>query len=447
MRGLLSTTAITLLTTSVLAADQTYNMQGQLVVKPDNSFTMTGTMTPVAQTPPPVVPPAVAITKPASGATVSGASVAVNATCTVPEGSQPCVLVDFSIDGVYKSTRQTPPYDYTFDTTTVANGNHTISANGKTDPTTQANRDITVVVNNQVTPPPDGATVFEWTQTFDNEPVGSRVDYPTQRRLFPTDWGFNSNYVQASDNSTPCEFYSGGGGCVPAPTILFKIVADGKTGNGLEVLMPKDSYGYAQPGAGVPMMVNAYNKKFNTFMVEWDEKWRSGFDLHSMGKMGLLLTYRRANQEIYYGPQNMWYACSPTPCTNQFSPVTLNMGDGGGSGSTVEHQVYLNSKWSLDRWYHFKIENALGPSGYYKLWIDGQLYDSYAPGEVSGMSTGQTIGGGTNSGTDSRNTQNPSEFTEQRLGIQPHFGGQYNDRAFNDSRLVLDNIHARGFNR
>jgi hypothetical protein len=300
------------------------------------------------------------------------------------------------------------------------------------------------------TPPPETeSSVVEFTVDFENEPVGQRVDYPTQRRLFPTDWGFNSNYVQASDNSTPCEWYSGSPGqnCVPAPKVLFKVVADGKTGKGLEVLMPKDSYGYAQPGAGVPMMVSAYNKSFNTLAVEWDEKWRSGFDLHSMGKIGLLVTYRRANQEIYYGPQNMWYACSPTPCSNQFSPVTLNMGDGGGNSSTVEHQVYLNNKWSLDRWYHFKIENALGPNGYYKMWIDGQLYNSYAPGEVSGMSTGQTIGGGTNSGTNSRNTQNPSEFTEQRLGIQPHFGGQYNDRAFNDSYQVLDNIHLRGFNR
>lgn len=330
-------------------ADQTFNVQGQLVIKSDNTFNMTGTMTPVADTIPP------------------------------PGGG-------------------------------------------------------------------GGTAVYEWTQTFDAEAVGSRVDYPAQRRLFPSDWGWNSNYVLASDHSSPCEWYSGSSGqdCAPAPNVLFKIAVDGEKGNVLEVKLPKDSYGYAQNGAGVPCLANGFNKHFNTFMVEWDEKWRSGFDLHSMGKNGMLVTFARGSEQIFYGPQAMWYNYQGS--TTEFAPVILDMGDGGTHGAVVEYQVYVSPRWQLNRWYHMKMENALGPNGWYKLWVDGTLVNSYAPGAVA-PSTGQTISGGTDSSTNSRNTSDPSAFTTQQANICPHFGGQYNDRAFNDSFMLLKNIHLKAFNR
>lgn len=437
------TAIIAALLCSTSAFAQTYNVTGTLTAQPDGTLSGTVVATPATAPPQPQpVAPDVVITTPTAGATVNG-SVPVNATCTVPEGHPACTHVDFSIDGVYKATQQIAPYDYTFDTTTVPNGNHTISAYGRIGSDASTEKDVVVNVNNQSTPPPDGGALFEWTQTFDAEPVGSRVDYPAQRRLFPADWGWNSNYVQNSDNSTPCEWYSGASGqnCKPAPNVLFKIVADGKSGNALEVKMPKDSYGYPQNGAGTVCLTNGFTKKITKFTVEWDEKWRSGFDLHSMGKNGLAITFARGSTQIFYGPQNMWYNYQGS--TTEFAPVVLDMGDGGGNGAVVEYQVYVSPRWQLNRWYHMKVENALGPNGYYKLWVDGALVNSYAPGAVA-PSTGQTISGGTNSATDSRNTTNPSEFTTRQIGICPHFGGQYNDRAFVDSYMLIDNVHAKG---
>jgi hypothetical protein len=64
----------------------------------------------------------VAITSPAAGATVSGqATIAVSSSATV-------VWVNVYIDGSYLAS--SPPYSFTWDTTKVANGSHTISVKG-----------------------------------------------------------------------------------------------------------------------------------------------------------------------------------------------------------------------------------------------------------------------------------------------------------------------------
>jgi len=88
--------------------------------------------------------PTVTITNPSDGATVSGTvNVAANAS---DDGG--IVKVEFYVDGFLKLTDTSTPYTFPWDTMTIGNGSHTISAKaydivGKT-----ATDTITVTVNN-----------------------------------------------------------------------------------------------------------------------------------------------------------------------------------------------------------------------------------------------------------------------------------------------------------
>ena len=69
-------------------------------------------------------PPTTALTAPAAGATVSGTvSVTANASDNVA-----VTQVQFLVDGVVASTDTTAPYSFSWNTTTVANGNHTLQS-------------------------------------------------------------------------------------------------------------------------------------------------------------------------------------------------------------------------------------------------------------------------------------------------------------------------------
>jgi hypothetical protein len=76
----------------------------------------------VTSGPPDTTPPTTSITAPANGATVSGT---VNVTASASDNVG-VVKVEFYIDGVLKSTSTTAPYSFSWNTTTVANGSHTI---------------------------------------------------------------------------------------------------------------------------------------------------------------------------------------------------------------------------------------------------------------------------------------------------------------------------------
>ncbi len=69
-------------------------------------------------------PPTVQITNPSDGDTVSG-TVTITADASDDVG---VTKVEFYIDDVLKSTDDTAPYEYVWDSTTVADGNHTIKA-------------------------------------------------------------------------------------------------------------------------------------------------------------------------------------------------------------------------------------------------------------------------------------------------------------------------------
>jgi Bacterial Ig domain len=76
----------------------------------------------VTSGPPDTTPPTTSITSPANGATVSGT---INVTASASDNVG-VVKVEFYIDSVLKSTSTTSPYTFSWNTTTVANGSHTI---------------------------------------------------------------------------------------------------------------------------------------------------------------------------------------------------------------------------------------------------------------------------------------------------------------------------------
>jgi hypothetical protein len=89
-------------------------------------------------------PPSVILVTPASGTTISG-TYNISATAADANG---VAKVEFLVDGSVKATDTSSPYSYSFDTKSVANGSHTISAKaydtaGNSQPATAA-----VTVNN-----------------------------------------------------------------------------------------------------------------------------------------------------------------------------------------------------------------------------------------------------------------------------------------------------------
>jgi len=106
-------------------------------------------------------PPTTTITAPASGATVSG-TVTVAVTATDPTVANQTTSgvrdVTFVIDNVILATDSTAPYSFIWDTTTVANGNHTLLATAEDNAGNSITVSITVTVSNTA-PDPTPPTV------------------------------------------------------------------------------------------------------------------------------------------------------------------------------------------------------------------------------------------------------------------------------------------------
>jgi hypothetical protein len=124
----------------------------------------------VTSGPPDTTPPTTAITSPANNATVSG-------TVTVTASASDNVSVskvEFYIDSVISSTTTTSPYTFSWNTTTVANGSHTIFTKAY-DPSNNVGTSPTVTVTVSNTTPPqqllgnpgfeNGTTTTPWTLT------------------------------------------------------------------------------------------------------------------------------------------------------------------------------------------------------------------------------------------------------------------------------------------
>jgi hypothetical protein len=99
---------------------------------------------------PDTTPPTVSITAPASAATVAG-TVTISATASDNNG---VAGVQFQVDGTNLGAEDTAsPYSASWNTTTVANGSHTLSAIARDAAGNKTTASVTVTVNNDTTPP------------------------------------------------------------------------------------------------------------------------------------------------------------------------------------------------------------------------------------------------------------------------------------------------------
>ena len=97
------------------------------------------------------VQPVVTMTAPANGATVSGNAVTISANATDPLGISG---VQFKLDGANLGVEDTSaPYGVTWDSTSVANGSHSLSALARDPAGRTASASVTVNVANGTTPP------------------------------------------------------------------------------------------------------------------------------------------------------------------------------------------------------------------------------------------------------------------------------------------------------
>lgn len=98
---------------------------------------------------PDTTPPTVSITDPLNGATVSG-TITISATASDNVG---VTSVDFFVDVTLIGTDTAAPYNVSWNSATVTNGTHTITATARDAASNNASNTISVMVNNDTQPP------------------------------------------------------------------------------------------------------------------------------------------------------------------------------------------------------------------------------------------------------------------------------------------------------
>jgi hypothetical protein len=159
-------------------------------------------------------PPTVSVTAPAAGATVSGASVALSATAADNVG---VTSVQFRVDTTnVGASDTTSPYGVTWNTTTVSNGTHALTAVARDaagNSTTSAA--VSVTVSNAPPPPPgpglvaaygfeepSGATVTDRSGTGNNGTLTGATRITTGRFGNALSFNGSSNYVSVPDSTS-----------------------------------------------------------------------------------------------------------------------------------------------------------------------------------------------------------------------------------------------------
>lgn len=175
-------------------------------------------------------PPTVGMTAPANGATVAGTAVTVAASASDNVG---VTSVQFLLDGALLGAPvTTAPYTLTWDSTTVANGSHTLSARAQdaagnvgiavAQSVTVANADTTppVISGVAATNAQSTSAVVTWTT---NEPASSRVEYGTT-----TSYGASTALDLALVTGHSQQLT----GLLPATTYNYRVVSTDAAGNG-----------------------------------------------------------------------------------------------------------------------------------------------------------------------------------------------------------------------
>src|SRR5271156_4410754 len=143
-----------------VTANTTYTITGVYGTSANVSFVVTAAVVPPPPPPPPPVinPPAISITAPVAGATVSGTIIA---SATATDANTTIASVQWQLDGpngTNPGSDTTSPYTETINSAPLANGVHTLTAiatNAQGQTTTSTG--VAITVNNAVAPPPSGS--------------------------------------------------------------------------------------------------------------------------------------------------------------------------------------------------------------------------------------------------------------------------------------------------
>ena len=193
---------------SATVSDGSHNLVARAYDEAGNIGTSPTVAVNVSNGPSDTIPPTINITSPANGSTVSG-NVNIEATATDNVG---VTKVEFLVDGVLKSTDASSPYSYSWDSTAVINGPHTLlvkayDAAGNTGTSGQ----VGINVLNDTTPPTvkiiapvNGATVsnslYVIAQATDNVKA-TKVEFYLDGNLVDTDDTPFSDYFWFSWNT------------------------------------------------------------------------------------------------------------------------------------------------------------------------------------------------------------------------------------------------------
>jgi hypothetical protein len=314
---------------------------------------------------------------------------------------------------------------------------------------------------------------------------GTQVTYPVQQKIFHdssvTAWA-NLNYVWASGNSASqpvnagCQYpVTPSTDCIPGTSIL--AIAAGKTGNGLAVTLPTGNVGYMQDGYGQPQMIMYMGGGgFNVIDLEWDEQEKTGWSIPQGGcggcvKIGLdpvfwipsgtnqggtqeggeILGQNCYSQGCPSPTNTFWiyaYSDDNIPGTTTTCPqlgYTFPCYSGGNTLQAAYNNINNSSGWlSVGTWYHYHIQLALGPHGWYLISV--QRPTDTSPTLWNAVTRGNPHGCYENGALC---TATPA------WDIIPHYGGQCSggvgssgcDAPTNNSTILFDNIHVKLFQR
>lgn len=160
---------------------------------------------PQAGGPPDTTPPAVSITAPANGATVSGAAVPVSASASDNVG---VVGVQFKLDGVNLGAEDTtPPYGVSWNTLLSANGSHSLTAIARDAAgNSGTSAPIGVTVNNpppDTTPPAVSITAPAAGSTVSGSPVAVSADASDNVGVSGVQFKLDGANLGAEDTTAP----------------------------------------------------------------------------------------------------------------------------------------------------------------------------------------------------------------------------------------------------
>lgn len=157
----------------------------------------------VTSSPADTTPPTISLTSPVASSTVSG-TVMLAASASDNVGVS---IVEFFVDGILKFSDSISAYSYTWDTTGIANGIHTLFAKAR-DAAGNIVQSLTLTVNvNNVTTPPVSSGPKLWgayTGWYDSSLANfeSRVEKPVNSQTLFVHWG-NENQFPPASITTP----------------------------------------------------------------------------------------------------------------------------------------------------------------------------------------------------------------------------------------------------